>query len=91
MNRLPDIQEIWNHLEFVYKHPRNVSKRFQTEISSRTKDIKQFSKLYTHGHTDMSKCKAYPTRGGSAKNNSSGHELVPKSYIFPDYIWNNKK
>ena len=22
MNRLTDIQEIWNYIEFVYKHPR---------------------------------------------------------------------
>ena len=35
--------EIWNYLELMYKHPRNVSKMFQKDISSRTKDIKQFS------------------------------------------------
>ena len=33
------------------KHPRNVSKRFQKDISSGTKDIKQFSQLITHTHT----------------------------------------
>ena len=37
--------------EPVYKHPRNVSKRFQQDILSRTKDIKQFSQLLTHTHT----------------------------------------
>ena len=38
-NRLTDIQEIQNYLEHMYKHPRNVSKRFQKDISSRTKDM----------------------------------------------------
>ena len=33
-------------------NPRNVSKRFQKDISSRTKDIKQFSQLITHAHMD---------------------------------------
>ena len=51
MNRMTDIQEIQNHLKLVFKHPRNVSKRFQKDISSRTKDIKQFSQLTTHRHT----------------------------------------
>ena len=41
-----------NYLELVYKHPRNVSKRFQKDISSKTKDIKQFSQLFTHANTD---------------------------------------
>ena len=53
---LTDIQKISNYLELVYKHTRNVSKRFQKDISSRTKDIKQFSQLTTdggmHGRTD---------------------------------------
>ena len=35
----------------VYTHPKNVSKRFQKDISSRTKDIEQFSQLTTHTHT----------------------------------------
>ena len=30
-------------MELVYKHPRNVSKGFKKDFSSRTKDIKQFS------------------------------------------------
>ena len=38
-------------MEIVFTHPKNVSKRFQREISSRTTDIKQFSQLTTHGHT----------------------------------------
>ena len=32
--------------------PRNVSKNFQKDISSRTKDIKQFSQLIIDRHTD---------------------------------------
>ena len=36
------IQEIQNHLELAYKQPRDISKRFQKDISPRTKDIKQF-------------------------------------------------
>ena len=35
-NRLTDIQEIQNYLKIVYQHPRNVSKKFQKDISSRT-------------------------------------------------------
>ena len=50
-NRLTDLQKNLNDLELEYKHPRNVSKRFQKDISSRTKDIKQFSQLITHTHT----------------------------------------
>ena len=38
-NRLTDIQEIRKHLEIVYKHIRNVSKKIQKDISSRTGDI----------------------------------------------------
>ena len=38
-NRLTDIQEIQNDLELVQKHPGYVSRRFQKDISSRTKDI----------------------------------------------------
>ena len=45
------MQEIQNYLELVYKHPRNVTKKFQKDISSRTKDIKQFSQLTTDRHT----------------------------------------
>merc|ERR1711954_465142 len=52
VTQLTDIQEICNYLELVYKHPRNVSKRFQKDSSSRTKDIKQFSQLLTHTQTD---------------------------------------
>ena len=59
-------------MELVYKHPGNVTKKFQKDISCRTKDIKQFSQLTTdrHTHTQTDKCKsrADPTRGGSAKN-----------------------
>ena len=29
MNRLMDIQEILNYLELVYRHPRNVSIKFE--------------------------------------------------------------
>ena len=38
-NRLTDIQEILNYSELVNKHLRNVSKRFQKDISSRSGDI----------------------------------------------------
>ena len=69
--QVTDIQEIQNYLKLVYKRPRNVSKRFQKDISSRTKDIKQFSQLImdtcTHGRTHRCKYRADPTRGGSAK------------------------
>ena len=39
MNWLTDIQEIWNYLELVYKHPKNVSRKFEKDSSSRTGDI----------------------------------------------------
>ena len=39
-------------MQLVYKDPRKVSRKFQKDISSRTKDIKQFCQLSTHGHTD---------------------------------------
>ena len=58
MNRLTDIQDIQHYLELEYIHPRNVSKRFQKDILSRTKDIKQFSQLTTDTHTHMSKYRA---------------------------------
>ena len=41
------MQEIQKYLKLVYKHPRNVPRRFQKDISYRTKDIKQFSQLLT--------------------------------------------
>ena len=31
-----------NFLELMYRHPRNVSKKFQKDISSRTGDISTF-------------------------------------------------
>ena len=34
MNRLTDIQEIENYLEIVYKHPKNVSRKFEEDGSS---------------------------------------------------------
>ena len=52
----------------MYKHPRNVSKRFQKNISSRTKDIKQFSQLYTDTQTHIVNLELTPPEGGSAKN-----------------------
>ena len=39
MNRLTDIQEIWNYLELIYKHSRNISRKFEKDSSSRTGDI----------------------------------------------------
>ena len=36
MNRLTDIQEIWSYLELMYNHIRNVSRKFEKYISSRT-------------------------------------------------------
>ena len=36
------MQEIHIYLELVYKHPRDVSKRFQKDISSRCGDIPKF-------------------------------------------------
>ena len=46
-NIMTDMQYIQNYLEQLYKHPRNVSKNFQKDISCGTKDIKQFSQLMT--------------------------------------------
>ena len=61
-------------LELMYKHHRNVSRRFQKDISSRTKDIKRSSQLMTHTHMDRQthKCKsrADPTRDGLANKGS---------------------
>ena len=55
----------------MYKHPQNVSRRFQKHISSRTKDIKQFSQLmtheHTHTHTSVNLELTQPELGGSAK------------------------
>ena len=39
MIRLTDIKENWDYLELVYKHPRNVSRKFEKDSSSRTGDI----------------------------------------------------
>ena len=39
MNRPTDIQEIWNYSELAGKHPRNVSRKFEKDSSSRTGDI----------------------------------------------------
>ena len=39
MNRLTDIQEIRNYLEVVYKHPKNISRKFEKDRSSWTGDI----------------------------------------------------
>ena len=36
MNRLTDIQEILNYSELVYKHPQNISRKFEKDSSSRT-------------------------------------------------------
>ena len=52
MNQLTDIQEILNYFELVYKYPRNVSKRSQKDISTRTKDNEQLSQLITDKHID---------------------------------------
>ena len=41
MNRLTDIQEILNYFELVQKHPRNVSREFEEDSSSRTTDIQR--------------------------------------------------
>ena len=45
-NRLTDIQEIWNYSEIVYKHSRNVSKRFQKYITKNQSYKKAFNILY---------------------------------------------
>ena len=50
------------------KHPRNVHKKVQKDISSRTKDIKQFSQLYTDTQTHIVNLELTPPEGGSAKN-----------------------
>ena len=57
MKRLTDIQEIQNYYEIVEMHPRNVSKKIQKHISSKTGDIPLFdfgeevSKQKTDRHT----------------------------------------
>ena len=66
-----DVQEICKYLEKVYKHIRNVSKKFQKDFSSRTKDIEQFSQVgtETRNHTPKhgTRSRADPTRGWPAK------------------------
>ena len=42
-NRLTDIQEIQNYFELVYKHPWNVSKKFDSIPSRWNKDIMSLS------------------------------------------------
>ena len=42
MNRLKDMQEIWNYFKLVQKHPRNVSQKFEKDSSSRTTDIQRY-------------------------------------------------
>ena len=56
----------------MYKHPKNVFKGFQKDISPRTKDIKQFNRLYTHtqSHAQTQVNLELTTRGGSAKKYS---------------------
>ena len=44
-NKLIDTQDTCNYLEKVYKHLRNVSKKFQTEISSRRGEIPILAKF----------------------------------------------
>ena len=44
-NILTDKQEIHNHLELVYKHPRNVKKN-QKDVSSKPGDIPIFGLFY---------------------------------------------
>ena len=86
MNRLTDIQEIWKYLELVNKHPRNVSKRFQKDISSRTKDIKQFSQLTTHGRTHAHtwvNLEMTPPEGGSAKKLDLKFFILLHKQILP--------
>ena len=39
MNELTDRQDIWNYLELMYKHPRNISRKAENNSSSRTGDI----------------------------------------------------
>ena len=39
MNRQSNIKEIWDYLELMYKHPRNVSRKFEKASSSKTGDI----------------------------------------------------
>ena len=42
MNRLTDIQEIWNYLKLVHKHPRNVSRNFENDSATRTGDLQYY-------------------------------------------------
>ena len=39
MNRLTDVQEISNYLKLIYKHPQNISRKFEKDSPSRTWDI----------------------------------------------------
>ena len=41
MNRLTDKQKWWNYLELVHRYPRNVSRKFEKDSSSRTGDIQR--------------------------------------------------
>ena len=58
MNRLTDIQEIWNYLELVDKHPRIVSRKFEKDSSTKigniqykpnfSKEVRQWSDWQTY-------------------------------------------
>ena len=39
MNRLTDIQKTWNYLKIMNKPPKNISRKFEKDSSSRTGDI----------------------------------------------------
>ena len=34
--QMTDIDEIWNHFELIYKHPKNISRKFENGSSPRT-------------------------------------------------------
>ena len=36
MNRLTDIEEVWNYVKLIYKHSQNISWKFEEDSSSRT-------------------------------------------------------
>ena len=55
MNRLTDLQKIWIYLKEMWKHPWNISRKFEKDSSSRTGDSTDnlFSeRMWVNGQTD---------------------------------------
>ena len=59
MNGLTDRQEIWNYFDVLYKNPRNVSRKFEKDSSSRTgyhdfkKEVRQWTDWQTYKKSEI--------------------------------------